>query len=68
MTFARWCMNFRADPSPFGDVARDLVADPRIVTRMTYPAVRARMVEMGACDRALVVLEEMRALYLATAE
>ena len=58
ITFTRYVLRFKTENSGIGDVARDLLEDPRIKRTWGYTRLRKHLLENGACDDALERLEE----------
>lgn len=65
MTFTRYVLRSRGEDSKYGDLARDVQADPAVSTRMSYTSLRARMVAYGACREALETVDEMFEMFKA---
>ena len=65
VVFARWVMYFCNEDSAWGDVARDVMRDPRVKTSLGYKGLR-NLIEAGPHNPVvLTILDEMWAAYKA---
>ena len=65
VVFARWVMYFCNEDSAWGDVARDIMVDPRVTTRMGYRALRDCIAAQSPEPVVLAIIDEMWAAYKA---
>ena len=64
-TFRGWLLAQRRRQDPVGDLARDLKEDREFRGR-TVGSLRERMIDLGACDLAMVALERAAVEYSQT--
>ena len=62
-TFKQWLSQFEEEDSVFGDLADDVANDKGFPNSNDYEELRSHLMNSGACDEALKVLEEAYALY-----
>lgn len=64
-SFIRYILNYRTQDNKYGDLARDVLADSWVATKMSHSTLRAHMVSAGACEAALETVDELYELYKA---
>jgi len=60
-TFTRWLLTFRGQDSAWGDLARDVAADPKVRTPMGYRALREHIHRMSSGN--VVVMATLDEMY-----
>lgn len=63
MSFARWVAEQRGRDDKYGDVARDVIADPGYAARMTYTQLRAHIERQSPLPIVLTLLDEMHEMW-----
>ena len=64
-SFVRYVLSHRTQDNKYGDLARDVMVDPWVATKMCHSTLRAHMVSAGACEAALETVDELYVMYKA---
>ena len=67
-SFTKFVLRFRHDDTAWGDVARDVSADPNVEDTWGWQRLRRHIENMKAVPVVLRILEEMHEAYLASLE
>ena len=61
-SFVRFVLKYKKSDCPYGDVARDMLEDPRINRRWGYRSTKAYL-DTVACTRVLNIIEDLHGEY-----
>lgn len=63
VSFVTYLLRFKDEDSAVGDVARDMIRDPRINRRWGYTSLVEYLSKMNTVDRIYGILEEHHTIY-----